>query len=384
MILMGTLRPFVARIDEPILADLKARLLKTRFPDEISNSNWNYGANLTFLKSLAHYWIYEFDWRAQEKKLNQFPQFLVTIDGLDIHFIHVKGTGLNPLPLILTHGWPSSIFELLKVIPLLTNPEDPRDSFDVVVPSLPGFGFSSRPSAAGMSIFKIADIWNKLVTDELHYPKYGAQGGDWGAYVTSYLGFKYAKSLYGIHLSFVPGGLAPYLGEGAMALSDSEIDLMNSRRNWDRSEGGYEHLQGTRPQTIAYALNDSPVGLAAWMSEKFRTWSDCGGDLETRFSMDELLAHITLYWATETIGSSARLYYETQNNPWKLEKNQKVEVPAAIAVFPRELSVPPREWAERIYNVQQWTPMPKGGHFAAHEEPVALASDIRKFFRNLR
>lgn len=381
---MGNLRPFLARINEPILADLKARLLKTRFPDEISNSKWNYGTNLTFLKSLAHYWINEFDWRVQEKKLNQFPQFLVTIDGLDIHFIHVKGTGPNPLPLILTHGWPSSIFELLKVIPLLTNPEDPRDSFDVVVPSLPGFGFSSRPSGAGMSIFKVADIWNKLATDELHYPKYGAQGGDWGAYATSYLGFKYAKSLYGIHLSFVPGGLAPYLGEGAKALSDSETDLINSRRNWDRFEGGYEHLQGTKPQTIAYALNDSPLGLAAWISEKFRTWSDCGGDLETRFSMDELLAHITLYWATETIGSSARLYYETHNNPWKLEKNQRVEVPTAIAVFPRELSVPPREWAERIYNVQQWTPMPKGGHFAAHEEPIALVSDIRKFFRNLR
>ncbi len=274
-----------------------------------------------------------------------------------------------------------------RIIPLLSDPAnhggDPADAFDVVVPSIPGYGFSDRPTQRGMNIFRIADLWARLMTDGLGYHRFGAQGGDWGASVTARLGFAHPNQLVGIHVTSV-AAIFPYLGPGARELSQQERALLEGRERWRQAEGGYSHIQGTKPQTLSYGLNDSPTGLAAWMVEKFRTWSDCEGDVERRFTKDELLTNVTIYWVTQTINSSTRLYYEFQHSPWSLSQGEGIQVPCAVALFPKEISRPPREWAERSYNVQRWTPMPRGGHFAALEEPDLLAEDIRAFFRPLR
>ena len=382
-------QPFNVHIPEPVLQDLRDRLTRTRWPDEIPNSDWDYGANLAYIKELVEYWRTQFDWRAQEEAINSFSHFKTEVDGQEIHFIHEKGEGPNPVPLIITHGWPSSFFELLKIIPLLTDPAshgaNPEDSFDVVVPSMPGYGFSGWPTQRGMSPLKVADLWAILMTENLGYNRYGAQGGDWGASVTARLGFAYPDRLIGIHVTSVAGGtISNYLGPGAPELSEPERSLLEERESWRQAEGGYSHIQGTKPQTLSYGLNDSPAGLAAWIVEKFRTWSDCGGDVERSFTKDELLTNITIYWATQTINSSTRLYYESQHSTWSLAQGERMKVPSGVAIFPKDISRPPREWAERSYNVQRWTEMPRGGHFAALEEPQLLAEDIRAFFRNLR
>ena len=277
---------------------------------------------------------------------------------------------------------------MLKVIPQLADPGsyggDPSDSFDVVVPSLPGYGYSEASSQPGMSIWRAADLIRQLMQNVLGYSKFVASGGDWEAYAASYLGYHYAQQIPAIHLSFVPGGLTPQISSQDAPLSPAELNLLAHRKKWAQDEGGYEHLQSTKPQTIAYALNDSPVGLAAWILEKMYSWSDCRGSIETVFSKDEILTNISVYWFTRSIASSMRLYYETQQNPWILSAGKRVEAPTGIAVFPKDLSVPPREWAERIYNLQQWTEMPRGGHFAAAEQPDLLVKDIRTFFRRFR
>ena len=276
---------------------------------------------------------------------------------------------------------------MLKVIPQLTDPSsyggDPGDSFDVVVPSLPGYGYSEVPLRSGMSIWRAAVLIHQLMQEVLGYSKFVASGGDWGAYATSYLGYNYSEQIPAIHLSFVPGGLTPEISKD-VPLSPAESKLLIHRQKWAQHEAGYEHLQSTKPQSIAYALNDSPVGLAAWIVEKMYSWSDCKGSIEAVFSKDEMLTNISIYWFTRTIGSSIRLYYETQQNPWSLSLGKRIETPTGISVFPKELSVPPREWADRIYNVQQWTEMPHGGHFAAAEQPDLLVKDIRSFFRRFR
>lgn len=380
-------QPYKVHIPEAILQDLKERLANTRWPGEIPGSGWDYGSNLDYVQELVEYWRTRFDWRAQEEAINALPHFRADVDGNGIHFIHQRGKGPNPIPLIITHGWPSSFFELLKIIPLLTDPAGhggaAEDSFDVVVPSMPGYGFSSETSRRGMSVFKVADLWPKLMTKGLGYQRFGAQGGDWGAAVTTHLGFTYPDQVIGIHLTSVNRPL-PYLGPGSRPLSKEEQNYLDEREHWQQAEGGYAHIQGTKPQTLSYGLNDSPVGLAAWIVEKFRTWSDCDGDVERSFTKDELLTNITIYWATQTIGSSTRLYYESQRVPWRLEEREQIRVPTGVAVFPKELSHPPRQWAERSYNLQRWTQMPRGGHFAALEEPDLLAEDIRAFFRPLR
>jgi len=380
-------RPFTIAVENSVLDDLRQRLADTRWPDEIPNTGWDYGSNLTYIKELVDYWRTDFDWRAQEAKLNAFSHFKSEVDGLDIHFIHEKGKGPNPIPLIITHGWPSCFFEMTKIIPLLADPAsyggDAADSFDVVAPSLPGFGFSDHAQDRGMEIQRVAGMWNKLMSQNLGYPKFGAQGGDIGSGVTARLGFAHSDTLYGIHLTSITRP-TPYLGPGSKPVTDAEQALITQRDKWFQDEGGYNHIQGTKPQTLAYGLNDSPVGLAAWIVEKYRTWSDCGGDVEKSYTKDELLTIVTIYWVTQTISSSTRMYFENQKHLWTMERDQKVPTPAGMAMFPQEISKPPREWGERSYHVRRWTEMASGGHFAALEEPQLLAEEVRAFFRDFR
>ena len=380
-------RPFTIAVENSVLDDLRQRLADTRWPDEIPNTGWDYGSNLTYIKELVDYWRTDFDWRAQEAKLNAFNHFKSEVDGLDIHFIHERGKGPNPIPLIITHGWPSCFFEMTKIIPLLSDPAsyggDAADSFDVVAPSLPGFGFSDHAQDRGMEIQRVAGMWNKLMSQNLGYPKFGAQGGDIGSGVTARLGFAHSDTLYGIHLTSITRP-TPYLGPGSKPVTDAEQALITQRDKWFQDEGGYNHIQGTKPQTLAYGLNDSPVGLAAWIVEKYRTWSDCGGDVEKSYTKDELLTIVTIYWVTQTISSSTRMYFENQKHLWTMEKDQKVPTPAGMAMFPQEISKPPREWGERSYHVRRWTEMASGGHFAALEEPQLLAEEVRAFFRDFR
>lgn len=380
-------RPFKIEVPTEVLDDLKRRLKHTRWPDELNDSGWLHGTSLAYIKTLCEYWMTEFEWRSQEAVINNVSHFRADVEGLGIHFVHERGKGKKPIPLIITHGWPSTFFELLKIIPLLTDPAghggDPDDSFDVVVPSLPGYGFSDRPPT-GMNISAIAHHWNILMTRELGYDTYATQGGDWGACVSARLGFDFPNNVTGVHLN--TDVLAkPYLGPGAREMSDKEKAYCEEIQLGDREDRGFAHVQATKPQTLAYALNDSPAGLAAWIVEKFRNWSDCGGDVEKVFSKDELLTNITIYWVTQTISSSIRIYYEAlSSNPWALEQGERVEVPCALALFPKDPYQVVREWAERSLNIHRWTQMPMGGHFAAMEQPELLVDDIRAFFRDLR
>jgi pimeloyl-ACP methyl ester carboxylesterase len=366
--------------------DLRSRLAHTRWPDEIPGSGWGYGANLQYMRQICAYWKDQFDWKKQVEKLSEFRHYRYTGEGFGIHFIHERGKGPKPMPLIVTHGWPGSFLEMLKIIPLLADPAgyggDPRDSFDVVVPSLPGYGFSDRPTQPGMNTFRMAELWVELMKD-LGYARFAAQGGDFGAGVTTILGLRHAPHILGIHLNYIPGSYRPYLEAGS-EISEGEQAYLDDEERWYEESGAYSHIQRTEPQTAAYALNDSPAGLAAWILEKFRDWADCNGDLERRFTQDELLSNVTLYWMTQTIHSSCRLYYEAQKAPIHFQEGECVRVPCAIARFPKEAPFPPRQWIERGYNIQRWSEMPSGGHFAAAEEPESLVEDIRSFFRNLR
>ena len=382
-----TIAPFRIGATDAQLEDLRARLAATRWPDTIAGTGWDYGADLAYIQELCEYWRVRFDWRAQEAALNALPQFTVPIGGLRIHFIHQRGNGPRPLPLLITHGWPGSIAEMVEIIPLLTDPAahggDAGDAFDVVVPSIPGFGFSERPMQRGVSTMRVGDLWADLMR-ALGYERFGAQGGDFGAAVATRLGLAHANRLAGIHLNYIPGSYEPHVDETAPPLSDAERSFQERRDAWLRDEGGYSHLQSTKPQTAGVGLNDSPAGLCAWIVEKFRGWSDCLGDVERRFTKDELLTNVTIYWLTQTIHSSMRLYYESRRAPFRFAAGQRVHVPCGVARFPLEIPSPPREWVERGYNVTQWTEMPSGGHFAAMEEPELLADDIRRFFRPLR
>ena len=381
------MQPFEISVPDAVLDDLQARLNLTRWPDEVTGSGWNYGSNLDYMKELVEYWRTDFDWRAQERKLNTFNHYKSAVDGLDLHFILERGAGPNPMPLVITHGWPSCFFEMTKIIPLLADPAghgaDPADSFDVVAPSLPGFGFSQASHEPGMQVQKVAGLWTKLMTENLGYPRFAAQGGDIGAGVTARLGYAHSDKLYGIHLTSITRP-TPYLGDGSRPLTEAEAALVAQRDQWFMDEGGYNHIQGTKPQTLSYGLNDSPAGLAAWIVEKYRTWSDCHGDIESRYTKDELLTIVTIYWVTNSIGSSVRMYKENQSSLWVMAPDEKVPAPAGMAMFPQEISRPPREWAERSYDVRRWQEMPRGGHFAALEEPELLAHEIREFFRQFR
>jgi pimeloyl-ACP methyl ester carboxylesterase len=378
------MQPFNVNISQPALDDLANRLPSTRWPDEIVDSGWMYGSNLGYLRDLVEYWRSEFDWRAREASINRWPQFVAEVDGLKIHFIHQRGKGPAPAPLLITHGWPSSFAEMLDILPLLTDPAahggHARDAFDVIVPSLPGCGFSDRPNRAGMSKHRIAHLWAKLMT-QLGYETFFAHAGDIGAGVTSRLALEYPKRLRAIHvLSAIP----PYLGPGSRELTQAERAFVAYEHKWLADEGGYIAIQSTRPQTLAYGLNDSPVGLAAWIVEKFRAWSDCAGEVERRFTKDQLLTNIAIYWFTQTAGSSMRLYYENRVEPNGLKRGERIDVPSAVALTVEPIDRCPREWAERSYNLQQFTQFPRGGHFMALEEPQLLVHDLRQFFGRFR
>jgi pimeloyl-ACP methyl ester carboxylesterase len=380
------IEPFRIQVPDAVLADLRERLARTRFPDEVRDSGWTYGTNLAYLRELVGYWRERYDWRAEEARLNRFRHFRARVGDLAVHFIHERGVGPAPLPLVVTHGWPGSVAEFTKILGPLTDPArhggDPADAFDVVAPSMPGYGFSDRPAAPGTHPQRIAALWADLMRG-LGYQRFGAQGGDWGAMVTTYLGAEHAPPVLGIHLNMVIA-LPPDPANPVEGLTQAEVVDLMAARQFLRDETGYQRIQGTKPQTLAYALNDSPAGLAAWIVEKFRTWSDCDGDVERRFTKDELLTNVMLYWVTETAGSSCRLYYEAQHAGQFPPTGLRVEIPTGCAIFPRELIKPPRAWAERVYDVRRWTPMPSGGHFAAMEEPALLVDDIRAFFRPLR
>jgi len=343
-----SVQPFDVSVPQETLDDLRERLGRTRFPDEVSGAGWDYGANLAYLRELCDYWRDGFDWRVQEKIINSFAHFRAEIDGFGVHFIHERGKGSNPLPIILTHGWPDSFFRMLKLRPLLTDPEghcgDPADSFDVVVPSLPGYGFSDRPTERGMTNPRVADLWERLMTEELGYERFVAHGGDIGSGVTHQLALDRPGPLVGIHLTDVPFLNLAGSVEDAPDLSESERSYMERGRTWGQEEAGYVAIQSTRPQTLAYGLNDSPAGLAAWIVEKFRAWSDCDGDVEKRFTKDELLTNLTIYWTTQTIHSSMRIYYENLHNPLPANAGARVEVPTGFAIFPKDLVTAPREW----------------------------------------
>lgn len=380
-----SVEPFKVAVSDEVLADLRARLERTRFPDEVPATAWEYGSNLAYMREVVDYWRTRYDWRAHEARINRFAQFRAEIDGLGIHFIHEPGRGPNPKPLLLIHGWPGSICEFMDIIPMLTDPAahggDAKDSFTVIAPSLPGYGFSDHPRARAMNIQAIADIFFKLMTEVLGFKRFAVQGGDWGAAVTSRMGEVYARSLYGIHINMI--AIGPAEGRSAAELTPEEKVFLGNMEKFRTHETGYQWIQGTKPQTLAYGLNDSPAGLAAWIIEKFRTWSDCKGEVESRFSKDQLLTNVMVYWITQTINSSTRLYYEARHHPWRLKPGTRIEAPTAVAIFPGELILPPRHWAERVYNVQRWTEMPRGGHFAAMEEPKLLSDDVRAYFRRL-
>ena len=380
------IEPFSIPYSQAAVDDLRQRLARTRWPDEIPGSGWEYGFDLGSLKQICKYWREDFDWKAQIARISEFEHFRYLAEGVGIHFIHARGKGPAPIPLILTHGWPGSFLEMLKILPLLTDPVahggDETKAFDVVVPSLPGFGYSDRPNRPGMNLFRIADLWAGLM-GELGYDLFAAQGGDFGAGVGTALGLRHPDRLLGLHLNYIPGSYRPHLETGTV-LEPVEEQFLKDAARWYDESGAYAHLQRTQPQTAAYGPNDSPAALAAWILEKFHKWSDCDGDLECRFTLDELLTNVTLYWMTETIHSSFRLYFEVRRAPLQFEENDFVHVPCAIARFPKEEPFPPREWIDRGYNVQQWTDMPSGGHFAAAEEPQLLAEDIRRLSRRFR
>ena len=395
---------FRIAVPQATLDDLRERLARTRWPGELDGPGWEDGTSLAYLRELVGWWQTGFDWRAQEAAINRYPQFRAMVDGIGLHFVHARGRGPAPLPLVLTHGWPSTFYELLPLVPLLTDPAshggEAADAFDVVIPSLPGYGFSDPLQGRG-SANRVPELWARLMTEVLGYGRFGAHGGDIGAMVANRLAVEHSERLVGIHLTRPAD---PYLGPGAPPLTEAEQALLPARARWHELEGGYVHLQRTRPQTLAYGLADSPVGLAAWILEKWRAWSDCDGELQRRFTQDQLLTTVMLYWVTGTIGSSFRFHRDWALGAGSLSdalavaladrsevpagvvrplgRGERIQVPAALALFDH---VCPREWAERAYgDLRRFTDMPRGGHFTAMEEPELLAEDLRGFFRALR
>ncbi len=378
--------PFTLSVPEAAIEDLRSRLGRTRFPDQTPGDPWAYGTDVDWLQELVRYWGNEFDWRAAETRLNAFPQFKVPVSGIDLHFLHVQGQGPDPLPLLLSHGWPGSVFEFLQLIPRLTDPArfggDAADAVTVVAPSLPGYGLSFRPGQKRFSVEEIADCFSTLMTDVLGYDRYAVQGGDWGAFISSRIALVWPQRVVGLHLNMMPVRRDP------LQLDPTAPELRAWREELEeflREETGYQWIQGTRPQTLAYGLTDSPAGLAAWISEKFDRWTDSDGDVLSVIARDDLLANISLYWFTGAIGSSFWPYYARRHSRWPIPKGRTIDVPAAYAAFPREILRPPRSLAAETYtDIRQWTVMEKGGHFAAMEQPEALAGDVLRFLRPLR
>lgn len=376
----ATVKPFHISVPDAVLADLQERLAHTRWPQKETVDGWSQGIPLDYTRELASYWRYKYDWRARETALNDFPQFTTVIDGLEIHFIHQRSRIQNAFPLLITHGWPGSVAEFQRVIGPLTDPASfggrDEDAFHVICPSLPGFGYSGQPDRPGWGIEATARAWRTLM-GRLGYKRYGAQGGDWGAVVTTELA-RDPGGCIAIHLN-MPVAPAP-TGEADM-LDAARIDMLRLA-HYQEHESGYQKLQATRPQTIGYALTDSPVGQMSWIMEKFGAWMDCDGHPEGVVSRDVLLDNVMLYWITSSATSSARLYWESSGTAFGSARF--VNIPTAVARFPREIITCPRSWCERSYNITRWTEMPRGGHFAALEQPDLFVADVREFFRNVR
>lgn len=377
-------RPFRLSVPDPVLDDLRQRLERTRWPETPPMVAWSTGTSVEYLRNLVDYWREGFDWRAQEAKFNAFRQFTVPLAGIDLHFIHEEGKGPDPFPLLLSHGWPGSVIEFHKIIPMLTDPArfggDPADAFTVVAPSLPGYVLSFKPGQPRFKLEDIADTFASLMTDVLGYRRFAAQGGDWGAFITSRLGYAYPERLIGIHLNLLALRRDPKMVANPTA---EERRFLDQLEHFLKEETGYQWIQGTKPTTLSFALTDSPVGLAAWLVEKFQRWTDCDGNPENALTRDEMLTDITLYWVTGAIGSSFWPYYARMHGPWPIPDG--VSVPTGYVQFPKEILSPPRSLAEKTYtNIQRWSVMPKGGHFAALEQPQALVHEIREFFRPLR
>ncbi len=374
---------FQIRIDDSELDDLHRRLLTTRFPDQIPGTGWEYGMPIDYLRELVNYWVDSYAWSAQEEELNCFEHFRTTIDGQSIHFIHAQSSHAQAFPLLITHGWPGSVVEFLELIPRLTQPElhggQATDAFHVVAPSLPGYGFSEPPRTAGWDIRRIAKAWTVLMK-RLGYASYGAQGGDWGAQVTTRIGSLDAEHCTAIHLN-MPLGSPP---ERPGQLTEEEQADLAAMQAFTAEESAYANEQGTKPQTLGAALNDSPAGLLAWIVEKFRTWSDCDGHPENVFTKDQLITNVMLYWLTQTSASSVRLYWESRRGGAWSESPPFVNAPTGVARYPKEVLRWPRSWVERQYNLTHWATMPRGGHFAAMEQPDLFAEDLRQFFRTVR
>jgi pimeloyl-ACP methyl ester carboxylesterase len=379
-------QPFTLHVPDAELADLRDRLARARFPDSAPGDPWAHGASVDYLRGLVDYWLSGFDWRVHEARLNALPQFKIERPDYDLHFLHVPGKGPDPMPLLLMHGWPGSVFEFMDIIPRLADPSsfggDPADAFTVVAPSLPGYGLSFRPQQRRFGVEEIADCLADLMTKTLGYERFAAQGGDWGAITAARMGYAHAERLIGIHVNLLavrrdPGHIQDPTAE--------ERVFLDQLSHWLKEETGYQWIQGTRPQTLSFGLTDSPIGLAAWIVEKFRAWSDCHGDIESAFTRDQLLANISFYWFTGAIGSSFYPYFFRHHRPWPVPPGGAVSAPTGYAEFPREILRPPRSLAERMFtNIRRWTVMPQGGHFAAMEQPEALAEDVRDFFRPLR
>ena len=372
-------QPFQIGVSDDDIADLHDRLSRTRFPQQIDDIGWEHGTELEVLRELCDHWQHRFDWRAAETELNRWPQAIAEIDGERLHYAHIRSPHADATPIVITHGWPGSISEFLDIVGPLTDPTAhggrAEDAFHVVLPSIPGFGFSGPTATRGVSPHRVAGMIATLMS-ELGYERYIAQGGDWGAIITTHLGRRDPEHLLGIHVNM------PVVGppKGATFDSAAEQDAVAAIDYYRTIDSGYSAIQGTKPQTVGYSLNDSPAGLAAWIVEKFRQWSDCDGDVFSSYTADQLLTNISIYWFTQTAHSSARIYYEQRVAP---QVTEPVRVPTAVARFPCEIFRPPRHWCETMYDIASWTEFGKGGHFAAMEVPHLLVGDVRAFAAQL-
>jgi epoxide hydrolase len=376
------IKPFRISVSDDVLGDLKSRLRNTRWPEAEVVDDWSQGAPLAWIKDICHYWAEQYDWRQREALLNRFAQFTTEIDGLDFHFLHVRSPHANAMPLVMTHGWPGSIVEFHKVIAPLTDPTrhggDAADAFHLVCPTLPGFGFSGKPARAGWGVERIARAWSSLM-QRLGYPRYAAQGGDWGSAVTTAIGGQDAEHCLGIHITLAMATRPDVQGDP----TPEEARALAGIKHYQDWDSGYSKQQMTRPQTLGYGLTDSPSGQAAWILEKFWAWTDCEGHPENVLSRDELLDNVMMYWATASAASSARIYWESFGPDRR--KRYAVTVPTGVAVFPKEIVPPVRKWMQGSFpNIQHWHEMPKGGHFAAFEQPELFVGEVRDYFRTLR